>query len=218
VNWKAGQYYYFTLPALKYPDSRGSTRHFTISSSPTEGQMIRLTTRIRDESGYKQTLDELPIGTIIEGDGPTGTFIMDEMETGPHVFLAGGIGITPFRSMIKYIIDKKLETPIYLVYSNSIPEEIAFKKELEDITKKHSNIKVAFTVSRPEESKERWSGVKGRIDENLLRSLIEKWQLEIGNLIWWICGPPAMTDAIEQVLGKMKITSDKIRSEKFTGY
>src|SRR3989344_7802419 len=90
VKYLPGQYYYYTLPTLKYDDSRDPTRHFTISLSPTEGDLLRLTTRIRPESGYKMTLNELPIASEIEGEGPSGTFILDESEKGPNIFLAGG--------------------------------------------------------------------------------------------------------------------------------
>jgi ferredoxin-NADP reductase len=214
VNWFAGQYFYFTISKMPYPDSKGNTRHFTISSSPTEGGVIRITTRIREESGYKKTLDELAIGNEIEGEGPNGTFILDENSDKPNVFIAGGIGITPYRSIIKYVVDKKLKTPIHLIYSNSIPEEIAFRKELEEWSKSYTNIKLDMTISHPEESKEKWAGLTGRIDEILIQKLVADTE----NSTFWVCGPPAMIDAMEQVLGKLKITSDRIRSEKFTGY
>lgn len=218
VNYFPGQYFYYTLPALKYADPKGTTRHFTDSSSPTEGNILRLTTRIREESGFKKTLAELPLGTEIEGEGPNGTFIFDEKESGPQVFIAGGIGITPYRSMIKYAVDKNLQTPIYLIYSNSVPEEIVFRKELEEWAAGHPNIKIAMTVSKPEESKEKWAGLTGRIDETMLGKLIADWGLKTEDLTWWLCGPPPMIDAMELVLGKLKITSGKVRSEKFTGY
>ncbi|MBI3283074.1 FAD-dependent oxidoreductase [Candidatus Curtissbacteria bacterium] len=219
VSWLPGQYFYYTLPTLKYPDTRGATRHFTISSSPTEGATLRLTTRIREESGFKKTLDELQIGQVLEGQGPEGTFILDENEKEKnHVFLAGGIGITPFRAFIKYNIDKNLQIPMHLIYSNSVPEEIAFRKELEDWAKNYPYIKVAMTISKPEESKETWSGQIGRIDELKISEFTGNWELEIGNLTWWVVGPPVFIDAMEEVLSKMKISSDKIRSEKFTGY
>ena len=222
VNYLAGQYFYFTLPTLKYPDPRGATRHFTLSSSPTEGNLLRLTTRIRQESGFKKTLDELEIGGTIEGEGPEGTFILDEKEPGPHVFLAGGIGITPFRSMIKYAADKQslplrgknLNTQIHLIYSNSIPEEITFRQDLENLAKSWPNLKLNMTVTKPEESKEPWSGLAGRIDESLIQKLVP----DINNNIFWVCGPPAMVEAMELTLGKLNISSGKVRSEKFTGY
>lgn len=211
-----GQYFYFTLPALAYPDPRGATRHFTLSSSPTEGPLISLTTRIREESGYKKTLDELAIGSFVEGEGPNGEFIVDESEKGPHIFLAGGIGITPFRSMLKYAIDKNLDIPMHLIYSNSHPEEIAFRDELEEWSKKFPNFKLDMTITKPQESKEKWTGTVGRIDENMLKKLITNDQLLIAN--YWLCGPPAMVDGLEQVLGKLGLSVGRVRSEKFTGY
>jgi ferredoxin-NADP reductase len=216
VKWLPGQYYYFTLPAMKYPDPRGSTRHFTISSSPTEGNLLRLTTRIREESGFKKTLSELPVGSVIEGEGPDGTFVFEE-SSAPNVFVAGGIGITPFRSMIKYLVDKNLKTPTYLIYSNSVPEEIAFRQEFEDWGK-NPNIKVAITVTRPEESKEKWNGLTGRVDEAMIKNLLAQWGLDVTKVTFWLCGPPTMVDAMEEVFGKLGITSGKVRSEKFTGY
>lgn len=214
VNYLAGQYFYFTLPSLKYPDPRGATRHFTLSSSPTEGNLLRVTTRVRQESGFKKTLDELEIGSTIEGEGPEGTFILDEKEPGPHVFLAGGIGITPFRSMIKYAVDKNLDTAIHLIYSNSIPEEITFRAELESLAKSWPNLKLDMTVTKPEESQEKWSGLVGRTDENLIQKLV----VDIGQPIFWVCGPPTMVSAMEQALGKLNLSSGRVRSEKFTGY
>ncbi|OGM80360.1 hypothetical protein A2361_02880 [Candidatus Woesebacteria bacterium RIFOXYB1_FULL_40_26] len=214
INYLPGQFLYYTLPSLKYPDPRGATRHFTISSSVTEGPTLRLTTRIREESGYKKTLDELQIGAEIEGEGPNGTFILNDSDLGPHVFLAGGIGITPFRSMIKYALDKNLDTQIHLIYSNSVPEEITFRKELEEISQSHPNIKVSMTITKPEESREKWTGPTERIDENLINKLTN----QLINPIYWLCGPPPMVDAMQEILGKVGVTSNRLRAEKFTGY
>lgn len=214
VSYLPGQFFYFTLPSLKYPDPRGATRDFTLSSSPSEGNIIRLTTRIRQESGYKRSLNELQIGTEITGEGPNGEFIFDEHEKGSQVFLAGGIGITPFRSMIRYCADKKLNTPIRLIYSNSIPEEIAFRKEFEEIASKNSWFGLSMTITKPEESSETWDGLTGRIDEEMVKKLTS----ELTDPTFWLCGPPPMVDAISKVLGSLGVGSDRVRSEKFTGY
>lgn len=214
TEWLAGQYFYFTLPKLNYPDPRGATRHFTISSSPTEDNVLRLTTRIRKESGYKKTLDELKIGSEIEAAGPNGTFILDEKEAGNHVFIAGGIGVTPFRSMIKYAIDNNIGSKITLIYSNSTPEEIAFYTEFVDWAAKWPNLKLAITVTHPEESKQIWKGLTGRID----LAMIKKYSEGINDPTYWLCGPPAMIDGVEEVISKMKIPDNKLRTEKFTGY
>ena len=207
VDWLPGQYFYFTLPKLNYTDERGATRHFTISSSPTEGNLLRLTTRIRQESGYKKTLDELPIGSIVEGEGPQGTLCLDAKMSGNQVFVAGGIGITPFRSMIKYNIDTNLKIPMYLIYSNS-DSDFVFKKELDEWQQANDYIKVVYFDS----------SVSGHLDQSKIMELIGNWKLEIGDSVLWTVGPPPFTDAIEEVFEKMKIPSDNIRSEKFTGY
>jgi len=221
VEYLPGQFYYFTLPKLKFDDSRGPTRHFTLSSSPTEGENIAFTTRLRKDSGYKQTLKTLKKGDIIEGHGPNGTFILDEKEPGPHVLLAGGIGITPFRSFLKYHIDKNLSTKFHLIYGNKIPELISFRKELESWNKNYENIKIDMTITRPEESKtnlpagrQEWIGLTGRMDENMISNLIKGYN----NPTYWVVGPPPMVDALEETLNKLNISTNKIITEKFTGY
>lgn len=203
VSYLPGQYFYFTLPKLNFDDPRGETRHFTISYSPTESKNLRITTRIREESGFKKTLDSLPVGTAIETEGPTGTYIFDENEEGSHVFIAGGIGITPFRSFIKYVVDKKLNTPIHLIYSNS-DSDFVFKKELEAWDKENENIKVDFVDTSK----------TGHLDEKIIRKLVSDINLHT----FWVVGPPPMVDAVEKVLEQMKISGDRIRVEKFTGY
>lgn len=214
VNFRPGQFFYFTIPKLKYPDSRGTTRHFTISSSPTEGNELVFTTKLKNASGYKKTLDELQIGSIIDGEGPNGTFILDSDNVEPNIFIAGGIGITPFRSMIKFATDKKLGTQMHLIYSNSTPDEISFHDDLKNMTMENSNFKMDITITHPEKLKEKWQGLTGRINEQLIKNLAP----DSDNSIFWVCGPPEMVDGIEEVLEKMNIHSDNIRSEKFTGY
>lgn len=221
-EYQAGQYCYFTLPELKYPDERGSTRHFTLSSAPTE-QHTSLTTRIRQESGYKKTLDELLVGSEIDARGPSGVFVLEDEQTSvPQVMIAGGIGITPFRSIIKYITDKNLQVPIQLIYSNSIPEEITFKTELDSIAAAHPNIKVAYTITKPEESSILWNGHTGRIDANFIHSLSQSDNLRLSSTFhlpdYWLCGPPTFVDAMEEIINTMQIPQERIKIDKFTGY
>jgi ferredoxin-NADP reductase len=220
VNFLPGQYFYFTLPDLKFPDERGPTRHFTISSSPTRSGFIAFTTRMRKQSGFKKTLDKLAVGSEIEAEGPTGTFILDEHDGGQnHVLIAGGIGITPFRAFIKYNIDKKLsKTKIYLIYSNSTPGEIAFKTELEKWADRNDNIKIAMTITKSGEHKKKWSGLTGRIDAPMIEKLLIKWGLEKDNVYFWLCGPPQMVTAMNDILLKMKVSAKNIILEIFTGY
>lgn len=207
-----GQFIYLTLPALKN-DYRGPTRQFTLASSPTE-EYLMIATRIRDESEFKQALAGLKSGEQTDIEGPSGTFILDEKESGNHVLLAGGIGITPFRSFIKYNIDKKLtSTELHLIYSNKIPELASFKDELANWSKVR-NIKVDMCITRPKESKVKWGGLSGRIDGNMIRKRVTDYKSQN----YWICGPPNMVDAMFMVLSKLKIPGKQIYSEKFSGY
>lgn len=208
-----GQFIYLTLPKLDFPDPRGSTRHFTVSLSPTETKNnVQITTRIRDESGFKKTLDGLSIGSTVEIEGPNGTFVLDE-KTSPyslvsnHLFLAGGIGITPFRSFIKYNIDNNLKIPMHLIYSNG-DRDFPFKKELEKWSKENDFIKVEFFDT----------SVSGHLDKLKIEKLIGKWKLESGKSTWWLVGPPPFVSAMEEVLESLKIPPSNIISEKFTGY
>lgn len=212
INFLPGQYLYFTLPKLNYADPRGATRHFTVSSSPTE-KMICLTTRIREESGYKKTLDELKVGSSVEIEGPTGTFVFDEKaikeegDTTSHVFLAGGVGITPFRSFIKYNIDKKLNTPMYLIYSNS-DSEFIFGDDLKKWQKENSNLKTEFFDSSK----------LGHLDGTKIRLITEKWKIKPKKCLFWLVGPPVFVSAIEDALDEMGLSSNNLITEKFTGY
>jgi ferredoxin-NADP reductase len=217
VNWKPGEYFYYTLPQLKYPDDRGGKRQFTCATSPTEGSTLMITTRMKSGSGFKRTLDELPEGTLIDAEGPHGVFVVDETVPGEHVFIAGGIGITPFRSIIKYNVDKGLtNTTLHLIYANSTPEEIAFKSELEQWASQHPNVNVHMTVSHPEESQTPWTGLTGRVDEAMIKKLVPNYTDP--SVTFWLCGPPPMVDAMDEMLGKAGIPTARRKIEKFTGY
>lgn len=210
-----GQYIYLTLPKLNYSDSRGATRHFTLSSSPTEKYIYSITTRIRKESGYKQTLFSLDNGAVLEAEGPNGDFVLDAQRKSNQVFLAGGIGITPFRSIIKYQIDNRFYTPIHLIYSNSTAEEITFKDELLSWAK-YDNFKLDLTVSHADSRSNKWNGLTGRIDGAMIKHLVA--DNLISKSTYWLCGPPPFVRAMEEILRKLPVKSSQIISEKFTGY
>lgn len=195
-NWEAGQYLYLTLGKI--------TKQFTIASSPTE-KLIQITTRIRKESEFKQNLDKLEIGDEIKARGPFGSFVLSvhSSQFTVHCFLAGGIGITPFRSMIKNIVDLKLETEIYLIYSNS-DSDFVFKKELDKWQKENKYIKINYVDTSK----------SGRLNKDSLNHFISNHLISC----FWIVGPPAFVNAMEDILEKLKIAQDQIRIEKFIGY
>lgn len=203
ITWIPGQYIYITLPKLNYPDERGPVRHFTISNSPTESKDIRITVRIREQSGYKKTLDELEIGATVEGKGPQGTFIINE-NIKDNIFIAGGIGITPFRSIIKYNVDNNLNIPMHLIYSNS-DGDFVFKEDLNKIQSENNNIKVSYFNSSE----------SGHLDAEKLKLLCD---VSNKNNTFWVVGPNSFVNAIEDILEQLEVPSDKILTEKFTGY
>ncbi|MBL7036934.1 FAD-dependent oxidoreductase [Candidatus Microgenomates bacterium] len=209
-NWIPGEFLYITIPKLNHKDTRGSTRHFTIANSPTENKYIQITTRIREGSGFKKTLDELEVGDAVEGKGPQGSFIFKQktFKENNHVFLAGGIGITPFRSVIKRNIDKSIQIPIHLIYSNS-DNEFVFKKELDSWEKENDFLKIDYINTSKD----------GRINKDkLLHLFSKKDENDMSDTKFWIVGPPAFVSAIEEIFEKMKIKDSSIETEKFSGY
>jgi ferredoxin-NADP reductase len=117
VEFTAGQYFWVTLLDPPYDDEKGPRRHITVVTSPNERGVLGLATRIR-ESAFKRSLAELPVGTEADVEQPKGAFVLPEDAGQPYVFIAGGIGITVFRSMLRYIAEENLLHRVTLVYSN----------------------------------------------------------------------------------------------------
>jgi len=207
-----GQFMRLSL-TIPEPDERGNSRFFSIASSPTEKDFLMITTRA-DHSAYKKTLFSLASGTKVSLTAPYGVFILKPEETTPHVFLAGGIGITPFRSMIRYAADMKINIPITLFTSFRSFEDIVFQKELAGIAKEYSWFKLVETITQPEASKSPWLGNVGRIDTDLIKKHVSVFSTSL----FYIAGPPAMVDSMEDLLKSLGINELQIRKEKFTGY
>lgn len=208
--YKPGQYVNMTLEVEN--DPKGNTRQFSIASSPTE-DFLMFATKISD-SPFKQKFSKLEKGDVVKVRGPFGQFILEEDPNKQHVMLSGGIGITPLRAMIKYATDKKLPLKIVLLYSNKTPEEIAFSEEFEKWEKQNENLKIVNTITRPEESKEKWEGKTGRIDDRMIREFVPDFK----KAEFYVVGPPGMVDAMVDILEEMKISEEQINVEHFTGY
>src|SRR3989344_7931497 len=144
LEFKAGQYILIELDVEN--DPKGNDRPFTISSSPTDRGYIEITTKISD-SPFKQMLSSMNKGETSNISGPLGRFIFQEDASKQAVMIAGGIGITPFRSMIRCLTDMHSEANIMLLYSNKIPEEITFKQELNDLQKKNKHLRIMHTIT-----------------------------------------------------------------------
>jgi ferredoxin-NADP reductase len=209
-EWKAGQNLVMTIPRLE--DPRGPTRPFTISSSPTEGGVVAVTTIVR-ESPFKQHLAKMAPGETVEFDGLEGEFGLEPGR--PAVLIAGGIGITPFRSMLRFAADTRLEKPLVLVYSSKTPEDIVFRKELDEMAARHHAIRILHTITRPEEAREPWTGRTGRIDTELLREALRG----VRHPLVYLAGPPGFVQESRRHLSDEVHISDKdIRTDEFEGY
>lgn len=198
LDFFAGQYVHLYLP-IQNDNGRGPSRMFTISSSPLEKDYIFITTKIT-QSLFKKTLLNLLDNSVCKFYGPSGSLVIDEIKKPQYIFLAGGIGITPFRSIIKYVSQKKLNIPITLIVSFSGAGDMLFYDELKEISENNSNIKVNYIIQR--------------IDENIIKKNVEN----ILEPLYYIVGPPGMVSSIENIVSQMVVPSEKIFIENFIGY
>lgn len=215
IQYTAGQYAFFKLDDV-YGDAKGPIRHFSIASSPTEHDYIMISTRIRD-TPYKQELASLEKETKILAWGPHGEFVLHNDHSKPAVFLSGGIGVTPFRSMIKFATDKQLPIKIIMFDSNRNQQNILYKEEFDSWARQNKNFKVIYTITEEETSDKNLTEEHGRVDKSMLERYLSKH--EIDNAVFYICGPPGMLKAMQELLQKdLQIPKDRLKVEAFTGY
>ncbi|CAJ35153.1 ferredoxin--NADP reductase [Methanocella arvoryzae] len=202
-EFKAGQWMYVNIRI----EGTSKLHHFTISASPTENY-LEFTKKITDHP-YSQALDQMKGGEWIKINGPYGDFVYagENLKLG---FLTGGIGITPMRSMLKYIADKNLKTDVKMLYSNKTAADIVFKDELDAIAREHPNIKISHVLTREPD----WKGLKGHVDAKMIREQIPDYS----GRTFYICGPPAMNEALSKALRELAVPDEQIRLEDFTGY
>jgi len=210
IDFKPGQYFFITIPKLNYPDSRGNLRHFTLVNSPGGKGIITMATRIREESGFKKTLKELPVGSQVEIGAITGNFVLPKEYSKPLVFVAGGIGITPFISMLRFINEKLLSYDITLIYSNRDQESTAFFKDLGEFKEKNKNIKLVFSMTQDPS----WKGESRRIDAQFIIDNIP----DFINKTFYVSGPSAFNQAVLKTLKELKIENKNVLIENFFGY
>ena len=212
LQFKPGQFANLTLLNPPETDGEGNVRSLSIASAPFEDDLL-FATRMRD-TAFKRVLKIMPLGSELTLGGPFGSFTLHSDSSRPGVFLAGGIGITPFRSMILHASRNRLPHRLLLVYSNRRPEDAAFLQELEGIEKKNTKFNFIGTMTQMEKSKRKWDGRTGSIDKDMLSECTDDWK----GSIYYVAGPPTMVSAIGQVLADLGVSEDDIRSEEFAGY
>lgn len=207
-----GQYNRVIIPDVK-DDPRGNSRMFSIASSPTSKEFLMITTKISD-SKFKQTFASLSEGDTVQFFGPVGRFVLDEKETGSHVFLAGGIGLTPFHSMLMYAADTMLSAEFILIVSFSTPEEMIYFEEIKALSENHPNIHIIYSLTQADKVPSDWKGETGRINADMISKHVPNHK----DALFYICGSQVVTKALEEVVLQMNIKAENIRKEQFVGY
>ncbi len=205
LDFKAGQFLLVRLgddPQLK--------KYLSISSSPTEKYYLEFTKKLT-ESNFSKTLDNLKAGDEVFIQYPFGKFILDE--SFPKIaFLSGGIGITPIRSICKYVVDKNIGNDIVLVYSNRSAKDVVFKEDFDALMKSYPALRVAHVLS---EAQAGFICTVGRINAGVIKNEIPDYQQRK----FYLCGPPQMVEAMRLLLTEdLGLPTEKIIMENFQGY
>lgn len=198
-SFKAGQYIQLGVPKLLYSDPKGASRVFSIASSPLDQEKISIAFRDTG-SGFKRTIKELPISASVNIEGPHGFYTLSQKPQHPLVFIAGGIGITPFLSMIRFATEKHFTFPMMLLYANRNKESAAYLEELQTTANRNKY----FTL------KNRF----GKIDEQFIRQNVKNIQ----ERVWHIAGPPGMVSYARNILFLLGVDDERIHREEFAGY
>ena len=207
-----GQYMEWTL-GHKHPDSRGNRRYFTLASSPTENTLRIGVKFYPDSSSYKRSMLSINNDSEIVAAQLAGDFVLPKNPTQKCVFIAGGIGITPFRSMIKYLLDTHQRRPIVLFYTSKSIEDIVYK-EIFDEARVQLGIKTIYSVTNQQNLPASWNGYVGRITPQIIRKEVPDY----ADCTFYLSGPNAMVNSFRELLHEMNVPSDQIKMDFFAGF
>ncbi len=206
IQYEAGQYIEMSLPH-EHPDDRGIKRWFTLSSSPSDAPLVSITTKFAEKSSsFKFALHALKVGDSVHLTGPFGDFVLPIDSARPLVFVAGGIGITPFHSIIKFLYDTKQERNITFLYSVNTEHEMVFQDLFE-----HYGMKRVIVVSKSEGS---WDGQTGQLTGGRILELTRP----ADDALIYISGPEPMVEAFDAQLAEIGIDKTRLVGDFFPGY
>ena len=211
-EYRAGQSIDLTLLNPPETDGEGNTRAFSLASAPFDRDLM-IATRMRD-TAFKRVLGKASPGLEVRIDGPSGSFVLHRKAERPAVLLAGGIGITPFLSMIRHAAYEQAAHQIYLFYSNRRPEDCPFLEVLAETAKQNPRFHLIATMTKMKDSHRDWTGETGFVSKEMLRKHLPAIQ----GPIFYLAGLPAMVAAMRSILAAAQVDEDDIRTEEFSGY
>ena len=185
-------------------------RSYTIASSPTRHDYAEITVK-REESGQVSKFmdDHVKVGDLLEFSGPAGSFTFTGRECNCILLIAGGVGITPMMSVLRYLLDRSWPGDIFLLFSIGHPEDFIFREEIEYLARRHTNVRVAVTASRAEGTD--WKGPRGRITKQLILQSVP----DVAKRYVHICGPVPMMEEAKKLLAEVGVPTERIKSEAF---
>jgi ferredoxin-NADP reductase len=211
-KFTAGQSMNVSLIDPPETDAKGNARTFSIVSAPHENELV-IATRMRD-TAFKRVLQSMPAGGRVGLRGPAGLFTLDPADARPAVFLAGGIGITPFMSMSRQAAHDRLARDIWLFYSNRRPEDAAFLDELTALPRRNPRYRFVGTMVEMAKSSRPWSGETGFLD----RAMLERHLKDLSAFVYYMAGPPGLVEAMRKMLTEAGVKEDAIHTDEFFGY
>jgi ferredoxin-NADP reductase len=210
--YRAGQFARWSLINPAETDAEGNSRVFSFASAPYEDELM-VATRMRD-TAFKRVLKTMGLGTEVSLSAPHGSFTLHDDVSVPAVFLTGGIGVTPVRSIELQAAHENVSHRIFVFYSNRKPEDAAFLTDLIEAQNSNPNYSFIGTMTQMEKSNNEWFGETGYINKAMLQKYIDN----LATPIYYLVGPPGMVQTMRQILSEAGVDNDNIRTEEFSGY
>ncbi len=211
MRFKPGQYMEWALPH-SHSDSRGTRRYFSIASSPTERNILLVVKVPGAPSSYKKAMLNLKKNETIIAGKLAGDFVMPQDLHLPLVFIAGGVGIAPFRSMAKYIVDRQLKCEITLIYSNWTEKDILFRDLFDEAAR--FGLRTVYTLTDISSVPSGWVGSVGYITKDMIKKEIPDYKIRT----FYISGPQPMVQSLERTVNGLNIKGSQVITDYFPGY
>lgn len=212
ARFTPGQYAEFTIGADK-ADNRGNRRYFTFASSPTEDDVKLGIKFYANPSTFKSQLAKFQAGGLLLSGSIAGDFVLPRNPAKKLVFIAGGIGVTPFRSIIKYLTDTRQVRDIVLFYSNKTEGEIAYRGVFAEAEAAGIGIKVVYTLTDKNVSPD-WHGERGYVDANMIAKHVPDYR----DRYFYVSGPHSMVDAFSKTLKQLGVSRFRMKKDFFPGF